>query len=224
MSKNNVDKIIKAVERYKNGETSQGAEAKRLGVSQQTFQDWIRKHETFGIDGFEHTGHRNYPRELKKSAVNAYLSGEGSQAAICKKYGISSRTQLQNWIKMYNGHKELRSRRGRGSDIYMTKGRTTTYEERIGIVSYCIEHGNDYTATIEKYGVSYQQIYSWVRKYNEKGAEGLVDKRGKRKPESEMTEVEKLRAENRLLEARNKRLETENAVLKKLEELERRWR
>ena len=40
----------------------------------------------------------------------------------------------------------------------------------------CIEHGNDYTAAIEKYGVSYQQIYSWVRKYNEKGAEGLVDK------------------------------------------------
>lgn len=224
MSKNNVDEIIKAVERYKNGETSQGAEAKRLGVSQQTFQDWIRKHEMFGIDGFEHTGHRNYPRELKKSAVNAYLSGEGSQASICKKYGISSRTQLQNWIKMYNGHRELRPSGGRGSDIYMTKGRTTTYEERLEIVSYCIEHGNDYTATIEKYGVSYQQIYSWVRKYNEKGAEGLVDKRGKRKPESEMTEVEKLRAENRLLEARNKRLETENAVLKKLEELERRWR
>ena len=101
MSKNNVDEIIKAVERYKNGETSQGAEAKRLGVSQQTFQDWIRIHETFGIDGFEHTGHRNYPRELKESAVNSYLSEEGSQAAICKKYGISSRTQLQNWIKMY---------------------------------------------------------------------------------------------------------------------------
>ena len=73
---------------------------------------------------------------------------------------------------------------------------------------------NDYTATIEKYSVSYQQIYSWVRKYNEKGAEGLVDKRGKRKPESEMTELEKLRAENKLLAARNKRLETENAVLK----------
>ena len=224
MSKRTPEEIIHSVERYQRGETSQGAEAKRLGVSQQTFQDWNRKHETFGIDGFEHTGHRNYQRELKKSAVNAYLSGEGSHAAICKKYGISSRTQLQNWIKMYNGHKELRSRRGRGSDIYMTKGRTTTYEERIGIVSYCIEHGNDYTATIEKYGVSYQQIYSWVRKYNEKGAEGLVAKRGKRKAESEMTEVEKLRAENRMLEARNRRLETENAVLKKLEGLERRWR
>ena len=224
MSKNNVDEIIKAVERYKNGETSQGAEAKRLGVSKQAFQDWVRIYETYGESGFLRTENRRYSKELKLSAVQAYLNGEGSHAAICKKYGISSRTQLQNWIKMYNGHRELRPSGGRGSDIYMTKGKATTYEERLEIVSYCIEHGNDYTATIEKYGVSYQQIYSWVRKYNEKGAEGLVDKRGKRKPESEMTEVEKLRAENRLLEARNKRLETENAVLKKLEELERRWR
>ena len=36
--------------------------------------------------------------------------------------------------------------------------------------------------------------------------------------------AEKLRAENRILEARNRRLKTENAVLKKLEELEMRWR
>ena len=224
MPKCSKEEIIKAVERYKRGETSQKAEAKKQGVSHQTFQDWIRRYETFGSDGFGNTGNRQYPSALKESAVKAYLNGEGSHAEICKKYGISSRTQLRNWIKVYNGHRELRPSRGRGSDIYMTKGKTTTYEERIEIVSYCIEHGNDYTAAIAKYGVSYQQIYSWVRKYNKKGAEGLVDKRGKRKPESEMTEVEKLKAENRLLEARNRRLETECAVLKKLEELERRWR
>ena len=106
----------------------------------------------------------------------------------------------------------------------MTKGRNTTYEERVEIVSYCIANGNDYTATIEKYGVSYQQIYAWVRKYNENGPKGLLDKRGKRKPEAEMNELEKLRAANRLLEAQNRRLEMENAVLKKLEEIERRCR
>ena len=106
----------------------------------------------------------------------------------------------------------------------MTKGRNTTYEERVEIVSYCIANGNDYSSTIEKYGVSYQQIYAWVRKYNEKGPEGLQDKRGKRKPEAEMNELEKLRAANRLLEAQNRRLEMENAILKKLEEIERRCR
>ena len=186
--------------------------------------DMVCQLQPFAEGLMRRKGNQIYSSELKRCAVEEYLSGIGSQADICKKYKIFSRTQLRNWIKVYNSHKELRPSKGRGSDIYMTKGRNTTYEERVEIVSYCIEHGNDYAAAIEKYGVSYQQIYSWVRKYNEKGAEGLVDKRGKRKPESEMTELEKLRAENKMLEVRNKRLETENAVLKKLEELERRWR
>ena len=223
MSRISIEAIIAAVKRCVSGESSYTEEMKLLGVPKQTLQDWIRKYETFGIEGFLPSGNVKYSKGTKERAVNAYLNGEGSQAYICRKFKIKDRKTLRTWIKVYNSHRELRPNRGRGSDIYMTKGRNTTYEERVEIVSYCIEHGNDYTATIEKYGVSYQQIYSWVRKYNEKGAEGLVDKRGKRKSESEMTELEKLRAENRMLEARNKRLETENAVLKKLEEIERRW-
>ena len=224
MSRISIEVIIAAVKRCVSGESSYTEEMKLLGVPKQTLQDWIRKYETFGIEGFLPSGNEKYSKGTKERAVNAYLNGEGSQAYICRKFKIKDRKTLRTWIKVYNSHRELRPSRGRGSDIYMTKGRNTTYEERVEIVSYCIEHGNDYVATIEKYGVSYQQIYSWVRKYNEKGAEGLVDKRGKRKLESEMTELEKLRAENRMLEARNKRLELECAVLKKLEEIEGGWR
>ena len=224
MSRISVEEIIAAVKRCISGESSYTEEMKLLGVPGQTLQDWVRKYETFGIDGFLARENEKYTKEIKENAVKAYLNGEGSQAYICKKFRIKDRKTLRIWIKVYNSHRELRPSSGRGSDIYMTKGRNTTYDERVEIVSYCIEHSNDYTATIKKYGVSYQQIYSWVRKYKEKGAEGLLDKRGKRKPESEMTELEKLRAENRMLEARSKRLETENAVLKKLEEIERRWR
>ena len=215
---------IRAVKEYLEGRTSQQEQSKKLGVKVSSFQEMVAKYETFGEDGLRKRKKNNrYTAETKRLAVEAYLKGEGSQTEICKRYKIRSKVILRKWIKVYNGHKELRPSRGRGSDIYMTKGKSTTYEERLEIVSYCIEHGNDYTAAIEKYGVSYQQIYSWVRKYNEKGAEGLVDKRGKRKPESEMTELERLRAENKLLAARNKRLETECAVLQKLEEIERRW-
>lgn len=216
---------IRAVELYVREGMGSARISDRCGVPIRTLQDWIRKYETFGVEGLlRRKGNQSYPAELKRSAVEEYLSGKGSLRDICVKYKICSDSQLRNWIKVYNSHRELRPSRGRGSDIYMTKGRNTTYEERIEIVSYCIENGNDYAAAIEKYGVSYQQIYAWVRKYNEKGVEGLVDRRGKRKPESEMTELEKMRAENRMLEARNKRLETENAVLKKLKEIERRWR
>lgn len=218
------EKIL-AVKAYLQGEGTTHSLAERLGVAEPTFREWVTKYTIFGESGLCASSKRmQYTTEIKNAAVLAYINGQGSQKEICEFYKIKDKRTLRDWIKVYNGHKELRPSPGRGGNIYMTKGRRTTYEERVEIVSYCIEHGNDYTAAIEKYGVSYQQIYSWVGKYHEKGAEGLVDKRGKRKPESEMTELEKLRAENRMLEARNKRLETENAVLKKLEELERRWR
>ena len=83
MSKRTPEEIIHSVERYQRGETSQGAEAKRLGVSKQTFQDWIRKYETFGEKVFRRTEKRRYSKELKLSAVQTYLNGEGSHAAIC---------------------------------------------------------------------------------------------------------------------------------------------
>jgi len=163
---------------------------------------------------------KKYSKEIKVTAVQEYLMGKGSQRSICKKHGILSNKQLREWIKWYNGHKEFKESHGSGTEIYMTKGRKTTQQERAEIVAFCIEHGKDYPMTIEKYGVSYQQIYSWVRKYEEKGVDGLADKRGRTKPIEEMSEIEKLRAENRILQAKNLDLEIENAFIKKLKELE----
>lgn len=60
----------------------------------------------------------------------------------------------------------------------MTKGKKTTQQERVEIVAFCLEHGGDYLLTVKQFGVSYQQIYSWVRKYEEKGIDGLTDGRG----------------------------------------------
>ena len=104
----------------------------------------------------------------------------------------------------------------------MTKGRKTTLDERIEIVSFCLAKGKDYSLTMEKFNVSYQQIYSWVRKYEEHGVDGLMDRRGKRKPLEAMSEVERLQAENKMLKAEIERKEMENAILKKLQEIERR--
>ena len=106
----------------------------------------------------------------------------------------------------------------------MTKGRKTTQEERAEIVAFCIEHGKDYGLTIEQYQVSYQQIYSWVKKYEEKGVNGLTDRRGKAKPENELTELDRLKAENKMLAAKNQELQMEIDIIKKLKEVERRYR
>ncbi len=165
--------------------------------------------------------HKNkvYSVELKTQAVEAYLRGEGSLRNICKQFGILANRQLRDWILWYNGHREFKERSSARGEIYMTKGRKTTQEERAEIVAFCIEHNKDYGLTAETYNISYQQIYAWVRKYEEGGVDKLKDNRGRTKLIEEMTEVEKLKAEMKILEAKNRQLEIENAFIKKLQEL-----
>lgn len=101
----------------------------------------------------------------------------------------------------------------------MTKGRNTPFDERVEIVQYCITHEHNYA---EKYQISYQQARNYVVKYEANGIDGLQDKRGRRKSEAEMSELERLRAEVKLLRAEKERAQMEASFLKKLEEIERR--
>ena len=52
----------------------------------------------------------------------------------------------------------------------------------------------------------------------------MIDGRGKAKAESDLTEIDRLKAQIQILEAEKKRLEMEINVLKKLQEVERRRR
>ena len=153
---------------------------------------------------------KRYSPELKIAVVEAYLSGKGSMAELAKEYGLKS----------YNGHRKFKRHSAARGALYMTKGKKTTQQERAEIVAFCLEHGRDYLLTVEHYGVSYQQIYAWVRKYEEKGIDGLADGRGRTRPESEMTESEKLQAQVRMLEAQLRDKEMEIELLKKVKELE----
>ena len=157
---------------------------------------------------------KKYSMELKMKAVQSYINGEGSYEILKEKYKSRSSTQLKKWFLWYNGHREFKERTSAKGEIYMTKGRKTTQEERAEIVAFCIEHNKDYGLTVETYNVSYQQIYTWVRKYEEGGVDKLKDNRGRTKPVEEMTEIEKLRAEMKILEAKNRQLEIENAFIK----------
>ena len=162
---------------------------------------------------------KSYSAELKYQAVSDYLSGKGLLREICRKYKIRSTRQLRNWIKMYNSHTELKSYTG-GSR--MTKGRSTTYEERIALVRECIEKGYNYGEIAEKYKVGYQQIYTWVKKYKEKGEAALKDHRGRHKKDyAPQTEEERLKLEVAALKRQLYLAQMENDVLKKLQELER---
>lgn len=217
----NSEIIIDAVNDYLKGKNSQGAIARRLDVAPSTVRQWIAKYESMGQDAFIRAGNKHYSKEFKEQAVADYLSGKGSLLEICKKYKIKSTCQLRNWIKKYNGHEELKTI-GTGGTVIMTRGRKTNFDERVEIVQYCIAHDHNYAETAARYSVSYQQARSYTVKYEAGGVEALRDRRGQKKPLDEMSELEKLRAENRILRAEKERAEMEVSFLKKLEEIERR--
>ncbi len=143
-----------------------------------------------------------------------YLSGQYSLRSVCQKYKISNTVIVRQWIKVYNdSHKELKST-GSWGRRPMNKARKTTFEERVEIVQFCIANGKNYGSTMDKFNVSYQQIYLWVRKYEGKGIDGLVDRRGKAKSENGLTEIDILKAENKMLAAKNQELQMEIDVIK----------
>ena len=94
--------------------------------------------------------------------------------------------------------------------------RKTSLEERREIVEYCIAHNRDYKNTAAKYDVSYTQVYTWVRKYDESGEAGLTDRRGHHKTDDEVDELERLRRENFRLKKQLKESEMTVELLKKV--------
>lgn len=193
-------------------------------VNTRTIKDWQNNYLFFGEDGLERqTNHNNYSKEVKLGAVQDYISGKYSLRETVRRYKLSGTTVLRNWIKKYTSHSELKDS-GKGMSQTMTKGRKTTIKERIEIVQTCIAQGKSYRIVAEQYEVSYQQVYQWVKKYEEKGVQGLKDRRGHTKAEEELSNEAKLRLEIQRIERENERLRAENLFLKKLEEIERRHR
>ena len=191
-----------------------------LGIRLSTFQAWLRKYRTEGPAGLLKKGFTSYPSSLKLAAVKDYLNAGGSLDAMCRKYGISSHAVLQQWITLYHeGHRDFKTRRAQ-EESGMAEKKKLSYEEKLQAVLYCIGHRLDYRQASEQYKITYQQIYHWVKKYQEQGEAGLLDRRGKRRPPSEYSEEEKAAAKLRQLEAENRRLQMENDFLKKLNELE----
>lgn len=219
-----VEEKVRIVQAYLRGEVSANGAVKRVGVHWDTFQKWVHNYEADGVDAFLPHKNRVYSSELKQQAVTDYLCGGGSQQDICKKYHLRSRTQLQNWIKVYNAYGDFNTVKHSGGGSYMKQGRDTTLAERIEIVKDCLASDKNYGEMALKYGVSYQQVRSWTLRYEEQGEAGLEDRRGKRKRnQTPRTELEKAQIEIEQLRHKLYMAEMERDLLKKLDEVERRY-
>ena len=192
-----------------------------LQLNKSNFRLKVLQYKEHGIDGITSSKRNNrYSKEFKEAVVKEYLNSEISYEDLTVKYNIPSVSTVRNWINRYTKGKLLRTYSPK-PEVYTMKGRKTTQEEKIEIVRDYLKNNLSYTEAAEKHNVSYHNIYAWVQKYKEHGPDGLVDGRGRRKPDTIQTNEEKLRTENAALKARNEYLETENAALKKLKEVER---
>ena len=213
---------VKLVERYLRNEIGMCEAARLAGLSTaKSFDTWVRIYRNEGPYGLLNQKHnKSYSTELMLAAVTAYLSGEGSLRVIAERFKIRSEKQLRSWIKVYNTHGEIKSR-GSGGGSYMRKSKQTTSEERIAIVQDCLANDKNYGSMALKYNCSYQQVRNWVLRYENMGAAGLEDRRGRRiGSQPARTPEEELRDKIADLERRNRDLQMENDLLKKVRELE----
>ena len=116
--------------------------ASKIGVYYTTVDKWLRNYKAIGPEAFFRKGHTYRTPAQKEAAVFDYLSGKGSLRDICARHKISDAQILRRWIMKYNSHdKET------GGRAIMTKGRKTTFEERVEIVQYCIKHSHNYSCS-----------------------------------------------------------------------------
>lgn len=150
---------------------------------------------------------KKVPDSEKLAAVNLYIEGRASQGQLAEMYGVR-KASVQQWIRNFESM---------GNDAFQQNfnRRIESIQKNLNIRRYrIILHDKNYSETAEKYGVSYQQARGYTIKYETYGVEGLKDGRGRRKPEDKMNELEKLRAENRILRAQKEQAEMEASFLK----------
>ena len=211
-----------AIKQYQTGAKSISELAYKLGVAEIPIRQWIRNYESMGEQAFDNrVRNQAYTKEFKTEVIHAYLDGKGSYAELAKRYRIPSESVIAAWVSKYNRHNEIKAYDPKGY-VYMAKTRKATFEEKLEIIRWTMEHEHQYKLAAEKFDTSYAQIYNWVKKYKADGEEGLKDDRGKRKPIENLTELEKLKHEVELLRRKNERLEMEAEVIKKFQEIERR--
>lgn len=199
--------------------TSPSSVGTSFNIKDDQIIQWVERYHRLGTKGLERAKTRHYPTELKLEIIKKYLAGNTSYPQLAREYQIPNCGIIYQWVNRYTSGKSLITTRR----SVMKDGRKTTQLERIEIAQWIIANDMDYAGATRKFKVSYGQAYAWTKKLRQGGQAALADRRGKSKEDNgQLTENEKLVLENKRLKARVERLSTENALAKKIQELERR--
>lgn len=152
--------------------------------------------------------------EVKLKAVQMYLKGIGS-GTVAKRLGIRDNKSVLMWAARYRkyGVKGLEIRRPK----YDYDG-----DFKLKVLNWKKQHKASYTQTALQFDISSAgTIGAWQRKLNQHGVKALFTRKGRakhmttnhnRQASKQLSELERLKAENRALRV-------ENEYLKKLEAL-----
>lgn len=211
---------LKIFEYIEDNNCSVSMAVRALGVDVSSY--WaMKKYKAYqkdGIEAIQPRSPRAYSNDLKLQVVNEALSSDISIQELATKYSIRSSQSIRLWIKQFQAGKELKRFNSEPGGDCVAK--QTTLEERVMIAQYCIENEKNYRETARVFHVTYNQVHRWVKRYETYGEDGLIDGRGRGKPKTVLTDIEKSALEIEVLKKQNEFLRMENEVLKKEREIE----
>ena len=96
-----IEEKVKIVRECLQGNIGIREAARSVGVTTSTIRQWMHNYEADGVGAFLPHKNRIYSPDLKRQAAEDYLFGGESLRKIAKKYGLRSKRQLSNWIRVY---------------------------------------------------------------------------------------------------------------------------
>lgn len=162
-----------------------------------------------------------FSSEYRKKVVLEYLEGGGSLKELAKKYGISSHRTVLDWVNRYKKY---------GDKAFNIRSPKSVFDGtfKMEVLEWMWSNRASLPETALRFDISTPStIWSWEKKYREKGVEALFNRRGRPKDmktnhkhnqgREESFELEKLQREIRMLRIENEYLKKLKALMQKPE-------
>lgn len=225
-SKYSKEDKIRICQDYENGDKSFSELAEELGANVEVIRRWHLRYKNFGQDIFLPKKYIcNYNKEFKGNLIKEYFDGS-SLADLSGKYNIAT-SIIHRWVDKWYNNSHIETSNAIG-EVPIMKSKETTFKERLEVVNWIIANNMDYAKAAEKFSLNYALVYKWTKDFQKSGEDGLKHK--KRGPkaqkdlkDSSIDELEKLKLELKKERKLREELEFAVEILKKKEELERKY-
>lgn len=160
-----------------------------------------------------------YSWEFKLECVEKYLKGEWAEKPESTTSTEKNfHDKIVEWVRVYKKH-------GIDGLKHRLENKDWSAEERFELVSQVLA-GKSVVSTAVEAGIPNGLLYTWVRRYQQYGYDGLQLRQGRKPKDPEMSKKDKPKdleksdyEKLKLLEKENEYLRAENAYLKKLRAL-----